>query len=149
MTLDLKAIKERAEKATPGPCSLTIDRSNYGFPLQTVRCLIHVGEGKTRGNAFASVSLGGDGAISSRDEDIIANGEFIKHAFTDIPALITEAERLEAENARLREALEEIALDESVMERRGVACRESVPWECEYDNHVTIARAALSAQEGK
>jgi hypothetical protein len=77
---ELAAIRERAEKATPGPW---IDNGNEIV-------------------AECKPNLGIAGAIS--DED----AEFIAHARTDIPKLIAEVERLHANRDKAVLAIEGI-----------------------------------------
>lgn len=70
MTLDLEAIKARAEAATPGPWERRI--------TTFTSCGV-------QGPEMAIYDEGGHG-----EED----AEFIAHARTDIPALVAEVERL-------------------------------------------------------
>ena len=77
MTLDLKAIRERAEKATAGPWKV----KDSGWPNKPVV----VSEGTaTLGEGLLHLGI-------LRRED----AEFIAHACEDIPALLAEVERLE------------------------------------------------------
>lgn len=85
----LAEIAERAEKATAGPWEFDLDNvgATYeiGFGITTARSgwtLIHI-------------------PCRAQDSDSAANGEFVAHARTDIPALVAEVRRL-------REALDEI-----------------------------------------
>ena len=87
--LDIEAIRKRAEAATKGPWTfIPEDRDNKG--------------------AISPVCTFGDDcnyyptAGQLYDE---ADGEFIAHARTDIPALLDELERTRAAAMELREAL--------------------------------------------
>lgn len=92
MTIDIEAIRERAEKATPGPWRQNAARSrDY---LDTV----HVwGVGGTADE----VALIGRSTLDQQNDD----SDFIAHARTDIPALVTALEERDARIAELREAL--------------------------------------------
>ena len=95
-------IKAREQKATPGPWKIG-DGSKQSYRL-----------GK---NAVVSYTFGN---IASRpiysfsnsekyNEYVYADMDFIAHARTDIPLLLAEVERLTAENAKLKKALELMA----------------------------------------
>lgn len=95
MTIDIEAIRERAEKATPGPWRQNAARSrDY---LDTV----HVwGVGGTADE----VALIGRSTLDQQNDD----SDFIAHARTDIPALVTALEERDARIAELREALQNL-----------------------------------------
>jgi hypothetical protein len=63
---------------TPGPWS--VGRSILREGGQYLEVAVHVGEGATRGNCIALVYQGGEGAISSRTEDVEANARLIASA---------------------------------------------------------------------
>lgn len=83
MTLDIEQIKARAEAATPGPWS----------HFQTLSGEAYVGEANDDDAPLASMHQG----IDEQDR----NAAFIAHARTDIPLLLEEVARLQAENERL------------------------------------------------
>lgn len=67
-------------KHTAGPWSISGPRErNYGDGVIFTEYLVHVGD-KNPGNALSIVSLGGAGAISTRDEDVHANARLIAAA---------------------------------------------------------------------
>ena len=74
MTLDLEAIKARAEAATPGPWSCGSEQ------LDDTRIQSADGE----------MTIYDEGGHTWKDAD------FIAHAITDVPALVAEVERLSA-----------------------------------------------------
>jgi hypothetical protein len=109
---ELKAIRERCEKATPDW------EVSHGGCIKGGRLIDF-----TRGSSRAQIALFmGSEYIS--DEERMSNAEFASHARTDIPKLLDEVERLQEkrthlsavalanheaikkENARLRQALE-------------------------------------------
>ncbi len=89
---ELNEIKARCEAATSGPWEV-IDA-----PIGMIGAMAIA----WTGNAIYV------GTTWKPGGGILSNADFIAHACTDIPALLAEVEQLTAENARLREALEEI-----------------------------------------
>lgn len=99
---DLQAIRERAEKATPGPWSAE-DRRRAA--LKNIRViagredvceLSHVHQRDYQG------SFRGDHAAADALDIIgLANADFIAHARQDIPDLLAYVERLESSLARV------------------------------------------------
>ena len=79
MTLDLPAIRARAEAATPGPWfhNEHLSADDYMTPYY------FIGTGTS---AMAATDVG--------SADLSPDSEFIAHARTDIPALLAEVERL-------------------------------------------------------
>lgn len=90
------AIRERCEKATPGPWLAYQS-------IVRVRC----NRKDIRGMKGAPVLLRAGQGIDLKlpDKDIFANVAFAAHARTDIPRLLAELDRLRAENARLTASL--------------------------------------------
>jgi hypothetical protein len=116
MPLDLKAIKERLAKATPGPWR-AIDESDYD-----VR--VYEGDIASSDNSRVVARYSGDERVetfSDRDADLIA------HAPADLASLVAEVESL---RALLREAIhvgsQEAASEEwlRLCERGRAAIRE-------------------------
>lgn len=85
MTIDLDAIRARAEAATPGPWTM---RDGWG---PTTDGLMH----------FTRIANGDHDSVLSADGPDIAgsraNAEFIAHARHDIPALLAEVDRLRSQ----------------------------------------------------
>lgn len=81
MTLDLPAIRARAEAATPGPWT-TNEYKGELFVVAGGVCLWDA-HGDLRWGSYVSEGVRGD-----------ANAAFICHAREDIPALLAEVERL-------------------------------------------------------
>lgn len=71
---DLQAIKERAEKATPGPWKVGRQSPNGACNVGTI-----------------------NGLLTAQTTDG-SNAEFIAHAREDVPKLLAEVERLRREN---------------------------------------------------
>jgi len=90
----LNAIKERAEKATPGPWFFDVGRK------ERLDCRPAVIEhfDYDHGESF----IHGDIAD-------ITDAEFIANAREDVPALVAEVERLKDENSSFKRSLEYIA----------------------------------------
>ncbi len=88
---DLKAIKARAEAATPGPWVSELEDDSDGSPFGH------------RWTYIRGVSQPGpDGQVIFRYDDDYgtdqrSDSEFIAHARTDVPALVAAVERLRAE----------------------------------------------------
>ena len=82
----LNAIKERVAKATPGPWESegTLEGHNDIFNPD---------------EAYVVCQTGNENYDCLNDDDT----EFIKHAITDVPALITEIERLQVELSNAKE----------------------------------------------
>lgn len=91
MTLDIEQIKARVDRATPGPWS----------HFQTMSGQYYIGEANDDDAPIASMHQGFD------EQD--RNAAFIAHARTDIPNLIAEVERLQAELEDLRAMLDRLA----------------------------------------
>lgn len=89
--LDLDAIRQRADAATPG---VWIHRK-----IKWGKSPIHVVVDGPQSIAYAE-SEGADAAVFERANS--ANSEFIAHARHDVPALLDEVERLKSE-MRMRE----------------------------------------------
>lgn len=105
--LDLDAIEQRANAATPGPWYDSLETFERVTPV--VRALRSQGPG-----VVATVGFRADGGplhpvTDARLSEVRATVSFIAHAREDIPALIAEVARLEARLARYRAALEAIA----------------------------------------
>ncbi len=81
--LELTAIKQRVEAATPGP-----------WPLVK------------KGNSVPSLAIEGICGVMSYSRP--ANAEFIAHAREDVPALLAEVERLQTRNRTLNHALKQV-----------------------------------------
>ena len=84
----LAAMKERAEKATPGPWGADkgrVDHAGAGYILKE------------------AVPVIWNGVIGWQPDRQIYDAEFAAEARQDIPALLTEVDRLKTENQRLRE----------------------------------------------
>jgi hypothetical protein len=83
--LDLDAIRERAEKATPGPWE------SYSVP------------GRNRSAAgYAAVEVAETEVQVTRDAGGWYDAYFIAHARTDVPALVAEVARLQGIIDRVR-----------------------------------------------
>lgn len=78
--MDVKAIRERAEKATPGPWTIHSWGEITSFDVT---------------QRYVAQAI----AINAGYEVAKANADFIAHARTDVPALIDEIERLRRELA--------------------------------------------------
>ncbi|GIM45942.1 hypothetical protein DNHGIG_14910 [Collibacillus ludicampi] len=105
----LQAIRERVNRATPGPWS--IHREDVGDDVVFYVPTMIKSEKRT--------IVDSDGGLISwsepcTSEQVEADAEFIAHAREDVPALLNEVERLEEENRRFREALEEISKEDSL-----------------------------------
>ena len=86
--LDIEAIRKRAEAATPGPWETSSGVSVYaenGSVINIAKC------------ALAEEGYGWSGSDYSTMGYVLANAEFIAHARTDIPALLSHIAALEAE----------------------------------------------------
>ena len=92
-TLDLAAIRERAEAATPGPWEWQ-PPSGEAWPIAD-ESLLSPGTGE-----YVLVGWGYD---ASGIDGETADREFIAHAREDIPALLDEIDRLNAIIQRVRE----------------------------------------------
>lgn len=120
---ELKAIKERADAATPGPWEFQSGTAPNGDP-----CDLLVAEiGPTRPDEepeYAEVLFRSD----LSESEISANWEFIQHARTDIPALLSA---IEERDKRIADHKDEIAAVEDALGYAGV-------WhnvECEAKTH--------------
>jgi hypothetical protein len=83
MTPDLEQIKQRADKATPGPW--------HDVWFGSLNCgVIWRGEEANKRTVLAGTQI-----------EIRADAEFVAHARTDIPALLAHIDELTAENERL------------------------------------------------
>lgn len=101
-----RALQELSGKATQGPWTIGYTRERaYKMAPTFHETPVHVGEGQTKGNAFAIVSLGGRGASSMEKQDVEANAELIAMFGTHGPALV--AALLKAHEA-LKESLAEM-----------------------------------------
>jgi uncharacterized protein (UPF0335 family) len=89
-----QAIRERCEAATPGQWKWK--QCPVGHDLVS-----RSEDDQVRGLVVLTCDL---------DWVLDSDAEFIAHAREDVPALLDEVERLEQENQRLRQALEEISL---------------------------------------
>lgn len=88
--LNLAAIRERAEKATPGPWE------SYSVP------------GRNRSAAgYAAVEVAETEVQVVRDAGGWFDADFIAHARTDVPALVAEVARLQGEEDHIQDALGE------------------------------------------
>jgi hypothetical protein len=97
--MNLQEIKEREAKATPGPWEYLPGEFNYDDEAENHPGSIHqVETGDNRGWWIAAIEELFEGQT-------LANADFIAHAREDIPALVAEVERLQAENKRLKESL--------------------------------------------
>ena len=88
---ELREIEARAEAATPGPW----DIGHEAPPLYA-------------GNSCITAKIGERMAIifeANHNFELDNSAAFIAHARQDVPALVEEVRRLNAENARLRAAL--------------------------------------------
>jgi len=92
----LEAIRQRAENATPGPWILSPEKCGPDgqgvYEAESFGHICEVGDPYPRGN--------------NRPQE---NMEFIAHARTDIPLLLDHIAELEAELARLKDALIEVS----------------------------------------
>jgi len=86
---ELQAIKARAEKATPGPWE-QLSGEWYGEPRNLVQC---------------------DECTITEHVYKKSDADFIAHSREDIPALIAEVERLQAENKELRQVIGEFMVN--------------------------------------
>ena len=103
---DLEAIRKRAAAATPGPVS-------YDHPLHDL-CV--GGDHIQKEDPWYTICDENGDRLATVDTKPVA--EFLTEAFTDIPALCDEVERLTkdrdalvAENAKLREVAERVKAD--------------------------------------
>lgn len=97
MTIDTKAIEERVAKATPGPWEGVSDHPVYAIAAGRYR----VSQTANQNNyGKFDASHGWHGIQNHADAD------FIAHARTDIPALLSAVKEKDAEIARLRQELE-------------------------------------------
>lgn len=91
--IDLDAIKARAEAATPGPWEYaeagTFKRGSFSLDEYFVR------------RPEDDVSIAADIIDPDTCEPSEALAAFIAHAREDVPALVAEVERLQADNERL------------------------------------------------
>ena len=107
--MKLEEIKARAEAATEGPwryCGANEERGGCDCGLVW---------GPDGNATVAETNTGYEGGgwdWKWEPEAVIANGKFIAHARTDIPALIAEVERLRVENKVADEVVELEALNE-------------------------------------
>lgn len=97
--LDVKEIRDRTEKATPGPWI----RRGVRHKIGPEEFLVVGPDGK---NEVAFLSVGSQRGYKFQP-DALRDGDFIAHARTDIPALLKELDRLTTELERAREALAE------------------------------------------
>ena len=102
---ELAAIRERAEKATPGPWHVYAAYSLSDITPETRTCVV---------DCVAS-----DGTLARED------AEFIAHAREDIPRLLDALEAAYAENERLKRKLD--AMDDAVYARFGY-CEQQNVW---------------------
>lgn len=94
-SLDLEGIKARRDAATPGPWESQKNSCNFGIYSQTAK-----------GGDFRRLNVANVNCYTDAQRTRAAsNADFIAHARTDIPLLLTEVERLRGENARYRELL--------------------------------------------
>lgn len=91
MTIDLAAIRKRAEDATDGPWKVTNENEGTEYlPFWVIG-----GDDAEEGEWFAELHVGNK-----------ADATFIANARQDVPALIAEVERLRTQQARLIAELE-------------------------------------------
>lgn len=121
---DVKAVRERAEKATPGPWGITRwpGAEPYGFDICT-------GEGSP---TALNVTVGDDGGGAFfNDDDAI----FCAHSREDVPALCDRVEELELEletevvrTGGLRELMGELEAENAALRAAGRAMLDAFPF---------------------
>ena len=97
--IDLDAIRQRADAATEGEW-IAVSESIWFYRIDTeTRTAL-----ATLGQSYAEKTLPDGSTVSQglSGNSIRANADFIAHAREDIPALISEVERLREENEDLR-----------------------------------------------
>jgi hypothetical protein len=82
---ELAAIRQRCEKATRGPWSLTLGSGNHLYTWVVRR---HINGGIT----FIADCLPDGEGLKLAEKNHVPNMDFIAHARTDIPALLAEIE---------------------------------------------------------
>jgi hypothetical protein len=65
---------------TPSEITIQERKGHECFGPDAIECLLCVGPAENAGNAFASVSLGGPGATSSKPEDVRATAQLLASA---------------------------------------------------------------------
>lgn len=105
MTLDLAAIKARAEAATPGPWKVPI--ANVFVVVAPNAPHHNPPEGLCPPYPWRVV------VEPSLNDPSAEDAEFIAHAREDVPALVAEVERLREEVAELRGVASEYRKDEA------------------------------------
>ncbi len=101
--LDLAAIAERCEKATPGPW--VAGRPDMATIVDGIDSKwIYGPKGETESSEYLAVA---SGHIDGPWERVMANAEFIAHSREDVPALLAHVARLESELSRLRSGMVE------------------------------------------
>ena len=103
MTLDLDAIRERAEAATEGPWHS--HDFGYAGEEEPSSIVVHVGrfDHSDLRHPDTETAVAWMPRWEGQESD---NAAFIAHARTDVPDLLAEVERLTVENARLREEVD-------------------------------------------
>ena len=96
---ELAAIRERCDKATPGPWTVKRRYSNGCEIVPRITCA----PDDDRGCGWIADAIG---APYLGHESTIPNAEFIAAARTSVPRLLDEVDRLHRENGRLRAGLE-------------------------------------------
>ena len=91
----LQAIRERAEKATPGPWDWRLERQGDVERVYHHPSLL-APDGTPVANANDGLGIDSEYTVCESKDDAL----FIAHAREDIPALLTEVERLQAESER-------------------------------------------------
>jgi len=96
---ELQAIKARVEAATPGPWAMSRDEMSAGFGQHRY---VVVGTTTADGKKLVDWRLLVEGM---RGADAVHDAEFIAQARTDVPALLAEVERLQAERNEIEALL--------------------------------------------
>jgi len=123
----LREIKERCERATPGPWT---SLSDDGRGLRTMNIKV-VGRSPMMLVAQTAIGTTGGKIYDNGEDGRYDNAEFIAHAREDVPALVEEVDRL-------RLALEEL-----------IAAVECCPDEPDViECHLSEAKAALGFMSG-
>ncbi len=98
MTLDLKAIRDRADKATEGPWFVGVSSSDGMAPPY-----FSIGNFEADDHYEDTIAQ-----IWGGNHDYELNAAFIAHARTDIPALLDEIDRLEIDRDAWRLAFKDM-----------------------------------------
>lgn len=118
---ELEAIRERCEKATPGPWQWTsCGEKCYSFVLGSFAYMESEDDpppGRIETESFdeakeeyVTTAFCNDFVASCEEQSGSDDFEFISHSRTDIPRLLAEVARLTAENERLRHTVKDTVL---------------------------------------